>query len=33
MVVALVLGLVMREKPLSREMVEIVEGKAEAPEY
>jgi hypothetical protein len=33
MVAALVLGLVMREKPLSREMVGIAEGKAEAPEY
>jgi EmrB/QacA subfamily drug resistance transporter len=33
MALALALGLVMREKPLSREMVEIAEGKAEAPEY
>jgi hypothetical protein len=31
MVVSLVLGLVMREKPLSREMAEIAEDKAEAP--
>jgi hypothetical protein len=33
MAVALVLGLIMREKPLSQEMTEIAEGKAEAPEY
>jgi EmrB/QacA subfamily drug resistance transporter len=33
MAVALVLALVMREKPLSAEIVEIAEGKAEAPEY
>ena len=33
MAVALVLALVMREKPLSKEIVEIAEGKAEAPEY
>ncbi|ACU74144.1 major facilitator superfamily MFS_1 [Catenulispora acidiphila DSM 44928] len=33
MVLSLVLGLVMKEKPLSDEMREIAEGKAEAPEY
>ena len=33
MAVALVLALVMREKPLSQEMIEIAQGKAEAPEY
>jgi hypothetical protein len=33
MAVSLVLALVMREKPLSEEMREIAEGKAEAPEY
>jgi len=33
MVVSLILGLVMKEKPLSDEMAEIAEGKAEAPEY
>ena len=30
---ALVLALVMREKPLSEEMIEVVEGKVEVPEY
>jgi MFS family permease len=30
---ALVLGLVMKEKPLSAEMMEVVEGKVEVPEY
>ncbi|MET9250332.1 MDR family MFS transporter [Nonomuraea sp. NPDC003709] len=33
MVLALLLGLVMREKPLSEEMVQVVEGKIEVPEY
>jgi hypothetical protein len=33
MALALVLALVMREKPLSVEIAEIAEGKAEAPEY
>jgi hypothetical protein len=33
MVLSLVLGLVMKEKPLSEEMRGIAEGKAEAPEY
>ncbi|HTF11143.1 MAG TPA: hypothetical protein VK659_23515 [Asanoa sp.] len=33
MVVALLLGVLMREKPLSDEMIEITQGKAEAPEY
>jgi MFS family permease len=30
---ALVLGLIMKEKPLSEEMMEVVEGKVEVPEY
>jgi EmrB/QacA subfamily drug resistance transporter len=33
MVLALVLALVMPEKPLSEEMIEVAEGKAEVPEY
>jgi hypothetical protein len=33
MVLALVLALVMPEKPLSEEMTEVAEGKAEVPEY
>ena len=33
MALALVLTLVMREKPLSEEMIEVVEGRAEVPEY
>ncbi|QXE38420.1 MFS transporter [Streptomyces sp. GMY02] len=33
MVLSLILAVVMEEKPLSEEMAEIVEGKAEAPEY
>jgi hypothetical protein len=33
MAVALVLALVMREKPLSEEMIEVAQGKAEVPEY
>jgi hypothetical protein len=33
MVVSLVLALVMREKPLSQEMLQVVEGKVEVPEY
>ena len=33
MVLALVLALLMREKPLSEEMIEVVEGRAEVPEY
>ncbi len=31
--VALFLALVMREKPLSEEMIEVVRGKTEVPEY
>jgi hypothetical protein len=30
---SLVLGLVMREKPLSEEMIDVAEGKVEVPEY
>ncbi|GIG93246.1 MDR family MFS transporter [Plantactinospora endophytica] len=33
MVVSFVLGLAMREKPLSEEMIEIAQGKTEVPEY
>jgi formiminotetrahydrofolate cyclodeaminase len=33
MVLALVLALVMPEKPLSEEMIEVAEGKAEVLEY
>jgi EmrB/QacA subfamily drug resistance transporter len=33
MVVSLVLGAAMREKPLSEEMIGVVEGKVEVPEY
>ncbi|SDM58925.1 MDR family MFS transporter [Nonomuraea jiangxiensis] len=33
MVVSFVLALVMREKPLSEEMIEVAEGKVEVPEY
>ena len=33
MVASFVLALVMREKPLSEEMIEVAEGKAEVPEY
>ncbi len=33
MAVALVLSVIMREKPLSTGMMEIVQGNAEAPEY
>jgi sugar phosphate permease len=33
MVLSLVLGLIMREKPLSAEMIEVAEGKVEVPEY
>jgi EmrB/QacA subfamily drug resistance transporter len=33
MAVCLVLGLVMKEKPLSEEMIQVAEGKAEVPEY
>jgi EmrB/QacA subfamily drug resistance transporter len=33
MALALVLALVMPEKPLSEEMIEVAEGKAEVPEY
>ena len=33
MALALVLGLLMPEKPLSQEMIEVAEGKAEVPEY
>ncbi|GAB3929590.1 hypothetical protein GCM10011575_27280 [Microlunatus endophyticus] len=33
MAIALVLGIVMDEKPLSAEMVEVAEGKIEVPEY
>jgi hypothetical protein len=33
MVLALILALVMPEKPLSEEMIEVAEGKAEVPEY
>ncbi|MFC6018376.1 MDR family MFS transporter [Plantactinospora solaniradicis] len=33
MVVSFVLGLVMREKPLSEEMIEVAQGKTEVPEY
>lgn len=30
---ALVLAVIMPEKPLSREMIEVAVGKAEVPEY
>jgi hypothetical protein len=30
---SLVLGLVMREKPLSEEMIDVAEGKVGVPEY
>ncbi|MFC0554332.1 MDR family MFS transporter [Planotetraspora thailandica] len=33
MAVSLVLALIMREKPLSEEMIDVVEGKVEVPEY
>jgi EmrB/QacA subfamily drug resistance transporter len=33
MALALVLGLLMPEKPLSQEMIEVAEGKVEVPEY
>jgi MFS family permease len=33
MALALILALVMPEKPLSEEMIEVAEGKSEAPEY
>jgi hypothetical protein len=33
MALALVLALVMREKPLSEEMIEVAAGQAEVPEY
>jgi hypothetical protein len=33
MALALVLAVVMRDKPLSEEMIEVATGKAEAPEY
>jgi MFS family permease len=33
MVLALILALTMPEKPLSEEMIEVVQGKAEVPEY
>jgi EmrB/QacA subfamily drug resistance transporter len=33
MALALVLALAMREKPLSEEMIEVAQGKAEVPEY
>jgi EmrB/QacA subfamily drug resistance transporter len=33
MIVSFVLAMIMREKPLSEEMVEVVEGKIEVPEY
>ena len=33
MALSLVLAIIMREKPLSEEMLQIAEGKAEAPEY
>ena len=33
MVVSFVLAVVLREKPLSEEMFEVVEGKIEVPEY
>jgi MFS family permease len=32
-IVAFVLAILMREEPLSEEMIEVAEGKAEAPEY
>jgi predicted MFS family arabinose efflux permease len=31
--VSLILALIMREKPLSEEMIEIADGRVEAPEY
>jgi EmrB/QacA subfamily drug resistance transporter len=33
MVISLILALVMREKPLSQDMLQVVEGKVEVPEY
>jgi hypothetical protein len=33
MIVSLTLAIVMREKPLSDEMIEVVEGRIEVPEY
>jgi hypothetical protein len=33
MAVALVLAVIMRGKPLSEEMIEVADGKAEVPEY
>jgi hypothetical protein len=33
MALALVLALVMPEKPLSEEMIQVAEGKVEVPEY
>ena len=33
MALALILAVVMREKPLSDEMIEVAEGKVEVPEY
>jgi hypothetical protein len=33
MVISLILALLMHEKPLSEEMVEVAEGKVEVPEY
>jgi preprotein translocase subunit SecG len=33
MALALILALLMPEKPLSEEMIEVAEGKAEVPEY
>jgi len=33
MALSLVLALIMREKPLSAEMVEVAQGKVEVPEY
>jgi hypothetical protein len=33
MLLALVLALAMPEKPLSEEMIEVAQGKAEVPEY
>lgn len=33
MIVSLVIAVVMREKPLSEEMIEVAEGKVEVPGY
>jgi hypothetical protein len=33
MAIGFILALVMPEKPLSQEMIEVAEGKVEAPEY